>query len=160
MDTCPHKVKDLVKSRRAGFTLLELIIGVAIIALIIVVTIPSYQEYRLKSQIAQAKADLLQVSAKIDEYYVTNKRYPDNLTDLSLDSKKDPWGNAYRYLNIALAGKNEPRQDRNLKPVNTDYDLYSMGPNGQTHRVFTSNKGRDDIVRANNGEYLGVAGDY
>jgi len=139
---------------------LEVLIALGILALVLAVAIPSYQDYRLKVKIAQAVGDLARLSGKIDEFYANNKRYPNDLAEISLDTVNDPWGNAYRYLNIALAGNNEPRQDRNLKPVNTDYDLYSMGPNGLTHRVFTSNKGRDDIVRANNGDYLGVAGDY
>ena len=139
---------------------MELLIGVAILALIIAVAVPSYKDYRLKSQITQCIADLLQISNNIDEFYANHKRFPNDLAEAGLNNRKDPWGNSYLYLNIALAEHNEPRQDRNLRPVNTDYDLYSMGPDGQTHRVFTSSKGRDDIVRANNGEYLGIASDY
>jgi len=160
MDTLPYFAKYSAKPASKGFTLLELLIGVGILALIVVVAVPSYQDFQLKAKIAQSIGDVQKISAKIDEFYVDNKRYPNNLAEVALDNLKDPWGNGYRYLNIALAGNNEPRQDRNLKPVNTDYDLYSMGPNGETHRVFTSNKGRDDIVRANNGDYIGTAGDY
>lgn len=143
-----------------GFTLLELLIAVAILSLLLAVAVPAYQDYRLKANIAKAQSDIISIAVKIDEFWADHKRYPDNLAEVSLNGMVDPWGNGYRYLNIALAEKNEPRQDRNLKPVNTDYDLYSLGADGATHRVFTSKRGRDDIVRANNGEYLGLAGDY
>jgi len=143
-----------------GFTLLELLIGVGILALLVAVALPSYKDYVLKAKIAETIASLSNISAKVDEFYVDHKRFPNDLSEVSMDTLQDPWGHTFRYLNIALADKNQARQDRNLKPVNTDYDLYSLGPNGETHRVFTSNKGKDDIVRASNGDFLGVAGDY
>lgn len=160
MDTRPHNHKCLPGARRSGFTLLELLIAMAILALLVAVAVPSYQRYREKSMIAQALSDLVVISGRVDSYYAEERHYPDNLAEVGMANMKDPWGHTYLYLNISLADKNEPRQDRNLKPVNTDYDLYSMGPDGETHRVFTSGKGRDDIVRANNGEFFGVAGDY
>ena len=49
---------------------------------------------------------------------------------------------------------------QNLNPVNSDFDLYSNGPDGVTQRNFGSGEGRDDIVRANNGGFIGVAEDY
>ena len=52
------------------------------------------------------------------------------------------------------------RKDKNLVPVNDDYDLYSMGKNGTTSMPFNSARGRDDIVRANNGRFIGLAEDY
>jgi general secretion pathway protein G len=51
-----------------------------------------------------------------------------------------------------------PRQDQFLRPVNSDYDLYSMGPDGETQFNMNSQKGRDDIVRALDGAYVGIAG--
>ncbi len=47
-----------------------------------------------------------------------------------------------------------------MNPVNSDYDLYSKGPDGDTQKQFTAAKARDDIVRANNGRYYGTAEDH
>ena len=52
------------------------------------------------------------------------------------------------------------RKDRNLVPINTDYDLYSKGPDGASSPPLTARAGQDDIVRANDGAYIGVAADY
>lgn len=52
------------------------------------------------------------------------------------------------------------RKDRNLVPLNTDYDLFSAGPNGQWMPPITASVSRDDIIRADNGAYVGQASDY
>jgi general secretion pathway protein G len=45
-------------------------------------------------------------------------------------------------------------------PINTDFDLYSMGPDGRSAPPLTASDSRDDIVRANNGRFVGIAADY
>lgn len=57
-------------------------------------------------------------------------------------------------------GNGAKRKDRNLVPLNTDYDLYSRGPDGQSVSPLTAAKSKDDIIRANNGGYVGTAEDY
>jgi len=52
------------------------------------------------------------------------------------------------------------RKDHNLVPLNTDYDLYSMGPDGNSVGPLTAKASRDDIIRANNGSYIGPAANY
>ena len=47
-----------------------------------------------------------------------------------------------------------------MNPVNSDYDLYSMGSDGRTQAQFNAKFGRDDIVRARDGAYLSIAEDY
>ena len=39
--------------------------------------------------------------------------------------------------------------------MNSDYDLYSMGPDGESLPPFTASTSRDDLVRASNGGYIG-----
>ena len=77
---------------------------------------------------------------------------------------KDPWGNPYQYLwlrgNPAPALKGERRRDKSMNPVNTDYDLYSLGADGLTAPQFVAGEALDDVVRANDGDFLGLAGDH
>ncbi len=72
----------------------------------------------------------------------------------------DPWGNGYRYLNHATASNGAYRKDKNIVPINADYDLYSMGKDGATAAPLTAAPSRDDIVRANNGRFVGRASVY
>ena len=54
----------------------------------------------------------------------------------------------------------QKRKDKSLHPLNSDYDLYSMGPDGQSQTAITAKASRDDTIRANNGGFIGVAEDY
>jgi general secretion pathway protein G len=47
------------------------------------------------------------------------------------------------------------RKDRNLVPINSDYDLYSLGPDGETRPPLTAGPSRDDIARAADGSFVG-----
>lgn len=53
-----------------------------------------------------------------------------------------------------------PRKDHNLVPINTDYDLYSMGPDGQSVAPLTAKASRDDIIRGADGAFIGRASDF
>jgi general secretion pathway protein G len=44
--------------------------------------------------------------------------------------------------------------------LNSDYDLYSMGEDGESVPPLTAKQSRDDIIRANNGGFIGLAADY
>jgi general secretion pathway protein G len=52
------------------------------------------------------------------------------------------------------------REDKNLHPLNSDLDLYSIGPDGKTNLPLTAKASHDDIIRANDGGYFGVASNY
>jgi general secretion pathway protein G len=56
--------------------------------------------------------------------------------------------------------KGSIRKDKNLVPINSDFDLYSKGPDGKSTPPLTAKDSLDDIVRANDGGYFGVASKY
>jgi general secretion pathway protein G len=57
-------------------------------------------------------------------------------------------------------GKEKQRKDRFLHPLNTDYDLYSTGADGKTKAPLAAKDSQDDIIRANDGAYIGVAANF
>ncbi len=145
--------------RALGVTLLELLITVTLIGVLSAVAVPSYQAYMQRAKIAAAKKDILEISLKLERYITFKHVYPASLAELG-DTRLDPWGAPYRYLSMEGANVGQKRKDKSLHPLNSDYDLYSMGPDGQSQTPLTAQASRDDIIRANNGGFIGVAEDY
>jgi len=144
-----------------GFTLVELMIAIAIIGLLVMLSYPLYTRYLDKARAAIAINDLSQISKAITLYHSVNSTYPDSLAEVYMSGLLDPWGNPYQYLNIAsVKGKGKLRKDRNLVPINSDYDLYSKGPDGESVGPLTAKKSRDDVIRAGNGTFYGLAEDF
>lgn len=137
--------------------------AVAIGALLFAITAPVYTTYVERSRAAQAVSDLAALDMRIERFVSNNFRPPDALTDLSGDLPLDPWGSPYRYLRIESAPPSvmsQVRKDRNLNPINSDYDLYSVGADGESRPPLTAPHSQDDIVRAGNGGFLGLAADF
>jgi general secretion pathway protein G len=57
-------------------------------------------------------------------------------------------------------GNGKVRKDRNLHPLNRDFDLYSMGKDRKSVSPLTGGPSRDDVVRASNGSFVGLGKDY
>jgi general secretion pathway protein G len=115
-------------------------------------------------EIAEIKSEgqkITEMQIGIDQFFKDNGRFPDSLEEVYGEVPLDAWGNPYQYLNHDKAkGKGKLRKDKNLVPINSDYDLYSMGPDGETASPLTASISKDDIIRARNGMYVGVAVDY
>lgn len=144
-----------------AFTLLELLIAVAAMALLMAIAVPSYQSYRDKLNINKSKGDISNISLIVTRFFVKLNRYPDNLAEIGMDQLLDPWGRPYYYMNIANQEKVKgARKDRFLHPVNNDFDLYSVGKNGLTKLNLNNPQSDDDVIRANSGGFVGLAKDY
>jgi general secretion pathway protein G len=148
--------------RQKGFTLLELMIVVAIIGVLSAIAFPAYQNYINTAKYRVVITNMQMISRECIAFQLFNNRYPADLDQIGLGNLRDPWGNPYQYLNIADDSPKigQLRKNRNMVPVNTDYDLYSMGPDGASQKPFTARASRDDIVRANDGSYFGQVSDY
>ena len=143
-----------------AFTLLEVLIAVAILGVVAAIAIPIYTQYKAKLNNAIAVTDIINIQMAIESFEQANDAYPNNLTEVNMNLLLDPWGNPYQYLNINGAPIGQLRKDQALVPINTDYDLYSMGPDGASVAPLTAAMSRDDIVRGNDGSFIGVAEDY
>jgi general secretion pathway protein G len=151
------------RNHLAGFTLLELTIVVGIIAGLTSIGIPQYLGYIHKARVTKAISDIYGLQNRIALYEHDFRTLPLTLDDLPGGNIKDPWGNPYQYLNfdtIQGKGKGSMRKDRFLVPINTTYDLYSMGPDGRTVAPLTAKASRDDIIRASDGGFVGPAENY
>ena len=65
----------LGKNREAGFTIIELMIVVVIISVLGAVALPAYQDYILRSRLAEAYANLGDMGTKLEQFYQDNRTY-------------------------------------------------------------------------------------
>jgi general secretion pathway protein G len=148
------------KRRRAGFTLIELLIVAVIMGILASLAIPILGRVRDRAAIAKAIGDIRAIQQDLDEYQLTNGSFPANLGAIGRGGLLDPYGNPYQYLPIVGNGKGGFRKDRFLVPINSDFDLYSMGADGKSVGPLTAKASQDDIVRANNGGFVGLASQF
>ena len=152
------------KGNHCGFTLVEFLIVFAIIGILAAIAVPNFISYRYEAKIAVAITEIKMIEKVIANYLIDKGDLPDSLNDAGMDHLTDPWGNPYQYLRLdggttpGLNGKR--RRDKSANPVNSDYDIYSMGQDGKTAAQFMAKKARDDIVRANDGGYYGLAEEH
>jgi general secretion pathway protein G len=145
-----------------GFTLVEVLTAVAVLSALIALALPQFASYKLQAQIAKAIADIRTLDTSVQLYKMTNGAFPTSLSEVANGSIQDSWGQPYQYLKIEgnVKAKGSARKDRFLVPINSDFDLYSMGPDQKSSAPLTATASQDDIIRANNGRYTGRASDY
>lgn len=150
---------------RRGVTLLELMAAIFIAGLLAAIAVPSYSAIVERQKVVQAARDLRLIALHITKYRMQFDSPPASLNDpgLGLDIPKDPWGRDYRFLNFNSSApgiKGMIRKDHNLHPLNSEFDLYSVGKDGQSQSPLTAKASRDDVIWARNGAFVGLAEDY
>jgi len=136
-------------------------IGLAILAVLATISTGKYKDYRERVRVMQAVGDIGGMQTTISQYTLDNRSPPNSLADVGFGSKLDPWGRPYQYLNLTtVKGKGKSRRDKFLNPLNTDFDLYSLGKDGQTQTSLVPPVSRDDVVRARDGRFIGLASDF
>ncbi len=126
-------------SRRAGFTLLEIIVVVFILSLLVAIVAPKIMGRTDDARIADAKVQIRNFETALKLYKIDNGSYPTTEQGLNaliekpssgqipgkyreggyLEQKKiplDPWGNQYLYVSPGVHG---------------DYDIMSYGNDGK-----------------------------
>jgi len=154
------RLRENLHSSQAGFSLVELMIVIALIGTLAAIAIPNYIGYREKAKIAQAISDIRNIEKMTANFTLDNDRLPASLAEIGLIGRLDPWGRPYQYIRVADTPTGKLRKDRFLVPVNSDYDLYSMGRDRASVPPFTAKASQDDIVRANDGGYVGLVSEF
>jgi general secretion pathway protein G len=143
-----------------GFSLVELVMVVGIIMTLAAIAVPSYISARDNARLAKAVGDINALESDIVAYQVSNGTLPNTLDDIGRSDLLDPYGNPYVYNNYAITPKHLIRKDHFWHPLNSDYDLFSAGADGQWKPHITAAVSQDDIIRANDGAYVGLASQY
>lgn len=151
----------LAPRRASGLTPAEFLLVQAIIDVLMGIAIPKYNEYQERIKQTQAIEDITVIQTQIKLYALDSGAYPETLAAVGNGGKLDPWGRPYVYQELAsVKGHGKARKDRKLNPLNSDFDLYSLGKDGVSRTQLTNKESLDDIVRANDGAYVGLASDY
>lgn len=122
-------MKIPTKTRRAGFTLAEMMVVIVIIGILATIVVPNVWQKFAQGQTAKVKVDITAISTALTEYAMNNAgKFPDSLEPLVT-----PDANGYRYLSQSKI----PRD-----PWNEEYGYEPPGPGQNEPRVFTLGKDR------------------
>jgi len=124
-----------MKARRAGFTLLELLVVVTIIGLLVAYVAPRYFGQVGKSEGTTAKVQIDALEKALDQYRLDTGRYPaadTGLTALTSRPANEPhWSGPYLRKAVPLDPWGKPYIYRYPGAQGDDYDLLSYGKDGQ-----------------------------
>ncbi len=145
---------------RRAFTLVELMSVTAILGILASMAVPKYSELVERARVAKAIGDLKAITTDL----LSADSLPPSLAAIQRGAMLDPWGRPYVY-NKFPAGKSKApppgaRKDRFLVPINSAFDLYSMGKDGKSVAPLTAAQSRDDVIVANDGGFIGLAKAY
>ena len=135
---------------------------IVVLAAVLVVgsfAVPAFTGYVERSRVARAVSDIGTVSLRLHQWQRSGRSLPQTLAEAGITAV-DPWGRPYVYLRAADARRAQLRKDGELVPLNSDFDLYSLGPDGISALALPAAPSRDDVVRAANGAFIGVAANY
>ncbi len=136
--------------RKKGFTILELLIVIGVIAILVGIALPRFKGMKDEGNSAKAKGELRAIQTAVESYYIHNaSAYPAALTNLTTavptiinPVPDDPFNgtNDYSYA---------------VSPNGTYYVIYSIGPGGAATITGIDNTGAltgsagDDIYVSN-----------
>ena len=137
----------------------DVLVALAIALMVGSFAIPAFNGYLARARVARAVSDIGTMSLRLHQWQRSGHTLPQNLSEAGL-ATVDPWGRPYVYMRAADAGRAQLRKDGELVPLNSDFDLYSLGPDGVSALALPAAPSRDDVVRAANGAFIGVAANY
>jgi len=147
--------------RAHGLTLLELLLALAVAGILAVIAVGGFNQVLDRARVESAKVEIAELQMQIERYRSQHFRLPDKLADIGQGAFLDPWDRPYHYTRLeGTKGKGAARKDRKLNPLNSDYDLFSAGKNGVFKNQVSNKDSLDDIIRAHDGAYVGLAADF
>ena len=105
-------MKIEISRHQRGFSLIELMVVVAIVAIVMAIAFPSYERYVVTTKRAVAQNALLQVADRQQQFFMDNKRFAADLTNLGFtanpfivddDGESTVVGDADAVYSVALS---------------------------------------------------------
>lgn len=94
--------------KQSGFTLLEMMIVVAIMGILVGLLVPNLFKQLNKAEIMAAESDLRAIHTQAKFYYLQNRRLPTHIDHLTPNylprNPSDPWGREYKLRNLSTRG--------------------------------------------------------
>ena len=113
-----------------GFTLIELMIGVAIVAILAAVALPQYKDYVSRSRLADASTGLSTIRAQMERYFQDNRTYADTGTFVSPCNNATASARTFGSFVISCSGT----------PDNTQFTLQAVGSGPMVGFTYTINQ--------------------
>ncbi|MEM9207837.1 MAG: pilin [Pseudomonadota bacterium] len=93
-----------MKKVQQGFTLIELMIVVAIIGILAAIAIPAYQDYTIRAQVSEGMNLSAAAKAAVTEFFQDRGTYPQNNIDAGLSAANTISGNYVQSVTVANTG--------------------------------------------------------
>ena len=124
-------------ARPSGFTLIELMITVAILGVLAAIVVPSYNEYVIRSKLTEAQSKLGDMRGQMERYFLDNRTYRDTtnalcgVDDAAINMSANYNADSGRSFDISCAA-----------PTTTTYTITATGlaSKGMGSFVFTINQ--------------------
>lgn len=147
MSNCSFERSPRGRGAAGGFTLIEVMIAVAIVAVLAAVAMPSYQNYVRRGQLSEAFTTLSDMRVKMEQWYQDNKFY--GAASNSANCPTLPGYVAFpvtgKYFSVTCTGGAAPSQTFTLTAAGTgglttgyEYTLNQVGTKGTTKFQGTS----------------------
>ena len=135
-----------------AFTLIEILIAVAITAIIAAIALPAYSKFIFQSDVRAVQADLLSLSLKMESQYQRTLEYP-----VLADDKKNTTAGIMDTLAIKGRSPNSNPRDFNFKfetTTKTAYKITAEGKNDSRQKDCKISLTQDNVRTTSNCKYL------
>ena len=111
-----------MKKTQQGFTLIELMIVVAIVGILAALALPAYQDYTVRSKVSEGLARAAEAKTSVAEFFSSNNRFPSSTSSAGFNSAAAGYTQSVKWNNTAPE-KIELTLAASISPNNTSYGV-------------------------------------